>query len=288
MSKNKVLPHKQAFFPALSLPSKLILAVVICLVAIVTVSLLQKPGRYVTEFVKVDKEYPVGRTEAVTEEEKQVLVTLDEIGQAVQAQPWFAQADEHIFVTVEDLDNLPLTITAANGAYDIKVGWHDPEKRTLDIPLQVFHINRLAEIVEDGEFTESELFELASVGLVPVLESLYQADALYFPGDKRLLKLDNFLQVEVLNTFGLNDQYGNPLQAKATVLNVDGQWLVFPGHQGQPDVNYVVTVQQMLEYYELLQYKFGSVEPGDLLKRKALLDEYFMLREETSLEPSTL
>ena len=188
-----------------------------------------------------------------------------------------------MLVNIADLDNLHLTISVQNGQYSIQPGWIQPEKKTLLLSVRQFHVNRLAEIISDSQFTQSELYEIASVALVPALESLYNAEVLYFPGDKRFLELDNFMHVEVVNDFNLKDEYGNPLQAKATVMNVDGQWLVYQGHKGNPDVKYVVTVDQMLQFYYLLHYKFRVVEPGDLMQRKGLLDEYIMLRAKTQV-----
>jgi hypothetical protein len=110
---------------------------------------------------------------------------------------------------------------------------------------------------------------------------LYNSDVLFFPGDKRYLKLDNHIQVELVNKYGAKDLSGNVIEAKATVANVDGYWMVYPNWQGTPDVRYSVDVNQMIEYYYLINYKFRDIKSTDLLGRKDLFDEYMKLREET-------
>jgi hypothetical protein len=256
MKKHKATPEPKVIYskekrePTPSPKSwMLMVTVLIALAAIVAVWKFREPGRFVTEFVKVQKDYAVGRTEVASSDETQVIETLKQVGEKAKAMPWFNQAHEHVLVTVIDLNNLPLTISVDKGQYSIRVGWFEPEKKTLQVAVRRMHINRLSQIIADSQFTQSELYEVASVALVPALESLYSADVLYFPGDKRFLELDNMMHVEVMNDFNLKDEYGNMLTAQATVTNVDGQWLVFPGLKGNPDVKYVVTVDQMLHYY---------------------------------------
>lgn len=259
------------------------LTLLISLLAIVAVWILCEPSRYVTDFKKVEMEYSGGKSELLTAADRQIVEVLRQIGEKAKTLSWFLQADEHFLVNITDLDNLNLTISVQNGQYSIQPGWIQPEKKTLLLSVRQSHISRLAEIISDSQFTQSELYEIASVALVPVLESLYNAEVLYFPGDKRFLELDNFMHVEVVNDFNLKDEYGNPLQAKATVMNVDGQWLVYQGHKGDPDVKYVVTADHMLQFYYLLHYKCRAVESGDFTQRKKLLDEYMLLRAKTQV-----
>ena len=46
-------------------------------------------------------------------------------------------------------------------------------------------------------------------------------------------------------------------------------------------MRYSVDVNQMIEYYYLINYKFRDVKSTDLLGRKDLFDEYMKLRQET-------
>lgn len=258
-----------------------LLAVIVFLSAALGFFTTRDQSRYVAAFRRIPEVTETGKTELTNEKERNVVATLERLAKKLVVFPWFLQVQEHALIEIEDVNNLKLTITAADGQYTIRPGWHEPEKRTLKGKIQTIHIARMEQILEDSIISDAELYEIASVVLIPALESLYNADAIYFPGDKRFLKLDNFMHVEVENLYDAKDRYGNPLKAQATVINADGQWLVFEGLKGDPDLKYTVNVSQMLEYYYLIHYKFRDITEGNLLQRKELLDEYMKLREST-------
>jgi len=217
-----------------------------------------------------------------TPKTKQALQLLQNMVPLVQKYPWFKNLDEYLLIKVTDADNSPFSVRIKNGEVTIKPGWDNSQKPTLAVEkVYTIHLKRLNQILADGEIEDQEKFEIASVFLVPGLQALYNSDVLYFPGDKRFLKLDNFIQVELTNSFNAKDSDGVPIEAKATVINADGYWLVFPGWQGQSDVRYTVDVDQLIHYYYLINYKFKELKPQDLLGRSAILDEYMKLRQET-------
>ena len=238
--------------------------------------------RYVTSFRRVEENLTVAPVlESV--KTKAVLTQLNKLVPMAQKFPWFGKLHELLLIRVVDASNAAFSVQIQDGQVNITPGWSAaPGIPTLVLhDVRVGHLQRLEQMLADGTLSESEMFEIGSVFLVPGLQALYNSDVLFFPGDKRYLKLDNHIQVELLNKYGARDLSGNVIEAKATVANVDGYWMVYPNWQGTPDVRYSVDVNQMIEYYYLINYKFRDVKSSDLLGRKDLFDEYMKLREVT-------
>ena len=263
--------------------SKASLLVVGIVVGIVSVLWFKNSEeRYLTSFRRVDEKLSA---DAVAEsvKTKAVEAQLNKLIPMAQKFPWFSKLQEMLLIRVVDADNAVFSVRIDKGRIDITPGWQAAAgKPTLILyDVRTGNLQRLEQKLADGELSESEMFEIGNVFLVPGLQALYNADVLYFPGDKRYLKLDNLIQVELVNKYGSRGLDGNLIEAKATVLNVDGYWLVFPGWQGQPDVRYTVDVNQMIDYYYLINYKFREIKTSDLLGRKELFDEYMKLRQGT-------
>ena len=238
--------------------------------------------RYVTSFRRVEENL-VAAPVAESAKTKAVLTQLNKLVPMAQKFPWFGKLHELLLIRVVDASNAAFSVQIQDGQVNITPGWSAaPGIPTLVLhDVRVGHLQRLEQMLADGTLSESEMFEIGSVFLVPGLQALYNSDVLFFPGDKRYLKLDNHIQVELLNKYGARDLSGNVIEAKATVANVDGYWMVYPNWQGTPDVRYSVDVNQMIEYYYLINYKFRDVKSSDLLGRKDLFDEYMKLREVT-------
>jgi hypothetical protein len=250
-------------------------------IGIVLANLLKTDQRYVSFF---QRDIPTYVSDPVSEspQTQQVIVKLNRLYALVKKFTWFPLLQERLLIRVPEMQNAKVTINMMGGNYKATPGWMNDVKPTLVLEnVRMAHLDRLEQFLSDGELTEAEMFEIANVFLVPGLQALYNADVLFFPGDKRYLQLDNFIQVELLNKYGAKDLEGIPIEAKATVINVDGYWMVFPGWQGQQDVRYSVDVNQMIKYYYLINYKFREVKDTDLLGRKELFDEYMKLRKDT-------
>ena len=260
--------------------SLLVLGIVVGVAAVLWFKNAQE--RYVTSFRRVEENL-VAAPVAESAKTKAVLTQLNKLVPMAQKFPWFGKLHELLLIRVVDADNAAFSVQIQDGQVNITPGWSAaPGIPTLVLhDVRVGHLQRLEQMLADGTLSESEMFEIGSVFLVPGLQALYNSDVLFFPGDKRYLKLDNHIQVELLNKYGARDLSGNVIEAKATVANVDGYWMVYPNWQGTPDVRYSVDVNQMIEYYYLINYKFRDVKSSDLLGRKDLFDEYMKLREVT-------
>ena len=66
--------------------------------------------------------------------------------------------------------------------------------------------------------------------------------------------------MEVFNENGVEVD-GFPGPAQATVVNVDGQWLIFEGFQGDPDIKYSMNIKQGLEFAYLIKVRILKRAP---------------------------
>ena len=244
--------------------------------------ILRSQDRYVSSFSRVAVAYDQGKTTTDSPVQQEIFDTLKRIEKQARKFSWFQQLDEYLLIRVRDAGDAKFTIDIKNGNVDIKPGWLTSQKPTLVVDnLHRVNFKRLEQLVSADELDEQGMYEIASALIVPGLKALYNSDVLFLPGDKRFLKLDNFIQVELVNKYGAKDFDGNLIISRATVVNVDGQWLGFEGFQGQPDVRYTVDINQLIHYYYLINYKFRGLSAADLLSRKELFDEYMKLRQET-------
>lgn len=263
--------------------SKVSLLVIGIVVGVVSVLWFKNSEeRYLTSFRRQEESLLVAPAPE-SPKTRLVITQLNKLVPMAQKFPWFDKLHELLLIQVVDADKATFSIQIQNGQVDITPGWSaGVGKPTLVLyDVRTGHLQRLEQILADGQLSESEMFEIGSVFLVPGLQALYNSDVLYFPGDKRYLKLDNHIQVELLNKYEARDLSGNIIEAKATVANVDGYWKVYPGWQGTPDVRYSTDVNQMIQYYYLINYKFRDIKSSDLLSRKDLFDEYMKLRQDT-------
>lgn len=241
--------------------------------------------KYVREFVRTPLNLETGRTELQNDKEKEAFRLLKESGEAVEAMidryPILKEVGERIYISVKDLDDLHLMAVMENGKVQVSVGWDTEKRPTLLVPLFFLNLQNLHEIVSNKELDGKEIYRIARVLFVPFTRALYDADYMYTHGDKRYLKLYNLYHVEMLGMEGVVVD-GFPGNARVTVANVDGQWLVFEGYQGIPKMKVTCTLKQALEYYVILMIRMKKAH--DLSSLKDVFDRYMKLREETVVD----
>lgn len=173
----------------------------------------------------------------------------NETGQYVKRFSWFpAIENEHVFVYIIDLGNLRFTIDIDDGKYTIKRGFDESRPPTIVVPIMEQNILNLRDVFSDGKLTYEEQYRIYYVLAIPALQALYNTDPLYTPWDKSMLKFDDLVHIEIPPeepVFLL----GHPISIQATAVNVDGQWLVFPGFQGDPDFKVSLTLEQATKLY---------------------------------------
>lgn len=215
-------------------------------------------ARYVNRFVPIKQEYGQLQSSIGTKDQQEAFDNLAKgiknIEHMIDKYPFIKEMDETLFIDVIDLDNFKLTVQAKDGKGTISIGWQQDKKPSFVLPLYSSNLKHVREITDDGEIGLNDAYRFIRVLFLPFLCGLYQGDYSHLPKDKSYLQLDNFIHVEVKNEDGLEvEGFSGP--ARATVVNVDGQWLIFEGFQGDPDVKYSMNVKQALEFAYLIRVK---------------------------------
>lgn len=217
-------------------------------------------------YVKIPLEIPAGKTSGLTDAEKAV----DSLVSRVVANPAVVAHFHRMFKTVileiVDFDSLTFTvkIIPAEGGPDgaahpatagYSLGSDVSSKPDMVLPLHSRNLENLLAIFADGQVSEEESYRIHRAVFGSNLKSLFQVDALYDPKVSRHLDLPNFIHMTLKNEKGY-EFMGSRKEATVTLFNVDGQWLVAQGAQGDPDVKWAVTPAQLAEFQKLV------FEPG--------------------------
>lgn len=247
--------------------------------------------RYVNTFVPVKNELTQGRTTIKTQKEKSAFENLLAAGKNIEKMvdkyPVIKELHETLFIRVLDLDDFKITGILEDGKTSATVGWDLSKKPSFILPLYSINLQNVREITQDLELDLQDIYRITRVLFIPFLNGLYQGDYSHTPKDKSYLNLDNFIQVEVKNDQGIEVE-GFPGPARATVLNVDGQWLIFEGFYGDPDLRYSMDIKQALEFAYLVRVKLIQADPNSSWSDlKPTVDRYNQLKKEvTSYERS--
>lgn len=232
--------------------------------------------RYLMQFAKTSYIYPADLSAEIPEsasKKQEVMNQLNQAGQAAEKLAWFGNVeDEHIFFYITDLGNYRLTLDIDKGKYSLKEGFDTSRPPTLVIPMSSLNVKHLAEIMQDGKITYEEQYRIYYIIAIPALQAIYQNPVLYKPGDKSIFKFDNLVHV-IIKPEQEVTYMGHPITTEATVVNVDGQWLVFRGLQGDPDFTITLTLDQATELYKMGFYdvrKIKSAEEAKALSEKFL------------------
>lgn len=230
--------------------------------------------RYLKEFRQVPYTLPPDNSDEVVgaaAKSATVMQQFERAGQFASQFEWFEDIkDEHVFVYITNLGNLPFTLKIDEGEYSVEEGFDTSQDPTMVVPLPDDAVASLVLFLQDGELTYDEQYKTYGFLSVPALQSLYKNEKLYEPGTKSPLKFDDLVHIEVTPEEPVT-LYGNPYVIQTTAVNVDGQWLVFPGLQGDPDFKLSMTLEEATELYALGVYEVREVETTqqalDLSKR---------------------
>jgi hypothetical protein len=243
-------------------------------------------SRYVNRFVLNKTDFEQGRTKLLTKEEEELYANLisckENILKMIPKYPVINELQEIIFLLVKDLNDLKFTISLNNGQINVDIGWHVYKKHTLIIPLYKKNIEHLKKMTSDGQFDMDEIYRFVRVLFIPFLKGLYQADYSNLPKDKSYMQLDNFIHVEVVPDHDIKVE-GFPGPAQATVVNVDGQWLIFEGFQGDPDIKYSMNIAQALEFAYLIKVKIlQHAQSTDIMHLMPVIKQYNDLKKKVT------
>jgi hypothetical protein len=240
--------------------------------------------RYVSEFNRPPVYYEEGRSEVQNDEEQDILDSLKQSGQhfiaLTEKHDVLNRVEETIFVSIRDCNDFRVTIYIKQGGeVNFRVGWDTSVRPTLQVDLLKQNVKNLEAISKNDSLDTKEMYRIARVLFVPFLRGLYDAEYLYEPGDKRYLKLDNIFHVELVDEQGV-DVMGFHGTAKATVTNVNGEWIVTEGFHGTPRAKVECDLQQGLEFYYIIRIMMRDAE--SLSEAETAFNRYMELRAETT------
>lgn len=241
-------------------------------------------SRYVNTFVPVTKQLNPGKSTLTAEESEYFELykkVAENFNNLAQKYPVIKEINEVLHIEVLDLDNVVLTYVIKDGVSTVSVGYTGQEPASYHIPLYTNNIKHLTAITQDGDLSMDDIYRITRVLFIPFLQGLYNGDFSALPKDKAYLQLDNFIQVEVKGPQGLEVE-GFEGSAKATVVNVDGQWLMFEGFQGDPDVKYEMDIRQALKFAYLISVKIigGAKRGTPFTELSKYIQEYNDLKKE--------
>ncbi len=199
-----------------------------------------------------------GKTDNFSPAELEVEEALTRAAGGPLCGEYFGPMLDSALLVITDFENLTFSVDIKEGTCQIERGTRAGFNPEYIIPLNRQNTLNLATILEDGEISEEEAYRIHYVTFLPAVKSYFRNEKLYDPRVAGYLKLPNFMHMKLLNPQGYAYQ-GATLEASATVVNVDGRWLVFPGLVGDPEVRMEVTHVQAAEFTRMLR---ESNQPG--------------------------
>ncbi|MCH8907284.1 MAG: hypothetical protein IH840_09365 [Candidatus Heimdallarchaeota archaeon] len=210
--------------------------------------------RYLASFRRVKRSKPIDHTaehpptQEAIDEVRQLLNKIIETGKSFKE--YEEIRDEYLLLCVAELGNKRFSIFLDRGKVEFFEGEHEKKSPTIILPVSIKNLQFFLEYIEDREVDRQELFMMMRFFAIPVLKGLYDQRVLYLPGNKHKYKFDDFIQIEILPDEPIVGN-GQVFDIKITVVNVDGQWLIFKGFEGDPDWRLTINMNTALEMWWL-------------------------------------
>jgi hypothetical protein len=238
-------------------------------------------GQY--KYVRVVEPIPSGKTQNLSAEEQQVEQMLQQAAQSPVGIEYFGKMFRTAVLVMQDFDNLTFTVRTGKGSAQITRGTDKSIEPDYVIPMRRQNCENLLKFLADGKIDDEEAYRFHYLTYVAGVRSLFRVPALY---DERIateLAFPRFMHMSLKN----EKQYVFPNSTKeisATVVNVNGQWLVFEGLLGDPDLKMALTHQQISELATLVFAAPANESPasasGRLTAIKTLLNSVTTYRRQ--------
>ncbi len=223
------------------------------------------------DYVRVEESLPSGKQDNLTDEELEIEEVLKKTAAIPKCAEYFSQFFNNAYLIIQGFDNLCFTFSAGDNGASVKRGIDASVKPELIIDMNKQNCFNIFKIFEDGEVSDEEEYRIFYVTLIPSIKSATKMDALFDPFVAKKLALPNFIQMILKNENGYVYQ-NTTKEVKLTLVTVDGQWLVFEGAMGDPDVRMAFTSKQAVEYRKLM-FKFTKEKDAPIEKKKKNLEE---------------
>ncbi|MBC7406704.1 MAG: hypothetical protein H7230_04515 [Candidatus Parcubacteria bacterium] len=215
-----------------------------------------------------------------TIEEQGLLEVIHRLQKIVQPLEYTKKLSEVILLEIADYPGIKLIIEIREGRIQIIDNYNPAEIwPTIRVKINIENLERLESYLQKGFLTEAEIQRLMHFLVIPALESFYYSKLLNKLEHIGFMKLHKLLHVTLLNPNNYKLSNGQVIETKATVINVHGQFIILPGHQGTAPALFEVDQKQALEYYFLLNHQLPNAVT--LAEKKDLYNQYLKLREET-------
>ena len=219
----------------------------------------KEASRYVREMTYPTPTLDPGPPHEWSAQDDELWESLQRSGEHAKRLPWIKEIeDEHVFLIVADAGNLKLTISIDHGDVTFAKDWDMRRPPTLVVPVMRQNILNLEIALADGEISYDEQYRATWLLSVPCLRRMYSIPLLRQPGDKSWIGMDDFVHIVIPPKEPVLYQ-GRELRIELTVVNVDGQWLVFPGLQGDPDARFELTIEDAARWYKWAVYDMAKV-----------------------------
>jgi len=236
----------------------------------------EQEARYLKTFRQVPYNIPADYSEYLLHEDslrQNILNLLNEAGEYASRFLWFKTIDnEHLYMYITDLGNMPFTFQIDKGKFSVVAGFDTTEVPSQVIPLTQSNVINLVQILSDNHLSYEEQYRIYYIITVPALMAIYKNEVLYLPGDKSMFQFDNFVHIVIPPTEQVLYN-GLPISIEATAVNVDGQWLVFRGLQGEADFKISLTLDQATKLYKMAFYEVRNLKSA---KQSQKLSEKFL------------
>jgi hypothetical protein len=229
---------------------------------------LGKSGpRYVREMVYPTPQLDPDPPHEWLAQDDELWDSLQRSRERAAALAWIREIEqEHVFLVVADAANLRLTISIDQGEITLKKGWDLSRPPTLVVPVMRQNLLNLEAGLAGGELSYDERYRGTWLLSLPAARRMYSIPLLREPGDKSWIGMDDFVHIVIPPEQPVMYE-GRELRIELTVVNVDGQWLVFPGLQGDPDARFELSIDDAARWYKSAVYDMAKVkETGELMR----------------------
>jgi hypothetical protein len=217
-------------------------------------------------YVRVKPSIPMGKSGELAPEGLEAEANLKTLIANPSCVAHFQKTFKKVVIQVVDADSLTFTVTFHDSTAALERGTHLDSNIVQVLPLYRANLTHLVAIFSDNIVSDEEDYRIHRATFGASLHSIFQVPALYQPKVAKRLQLPKFIQMTLKNDSGYV-YMGSKEPATATMVNVEGQWLVFQGAQGNPDIIYQVTPKDLSDFNQLI---FGTADVGKLPMKEAL------------------
>ena len=187
-----------------------------------------------------------GKHDGLTAEELAVEKVLLETAAMPTCVEYFSPFFSTAYLIVEEFNALCFTAVIRDGKMTIKRGVKPDVWPDLVIPMTKQNCLNVRAIFDDGVVTEEEEYRIVRTTFAPSCRSILQRTAMQTPRLMKLLKVPDFVHVQLTNSKGFS--YNNTTRPlTVTIVRIDSQWLVFEGASGIPDIRMELSVENIKE-----------------------------------------